>query len=94
MAIKRFDLHSSLWAFCDELRVDGMLLKDIHGVIVGGESGPGTLPMKKEWVESIQPQCQKADVAFFFKLGKGVPKHVHERDLNGQTCDEVPTVTA
>ena len=42
-------------------------LKDIHWVIVGGESGLKHRPMKMEWAEDIRDQCQKAGVAFFFK---------------------------
>lgn len=69
-------------------------LKGIHWVIVGGESGPGARPMEKKWVESIHRQCQKASVAFFFKQWGGVRKHVHGRNLNGKTYDEMPTVAA
>src|SRR5579863_5117214 len=42
-----------------ELDLDG-----IHWVIVGGESGPGARPMKKEWVLSLRDQCRHAQVPF------------------------------
>jgi protein gp37 len=42
-------------------------LKNIDWVIVGGESGPRARPIKKEWVEEIKTQAEKANVAFFFK---------------------------
>ena len=42
-------------------------LKNIHWVIVGGESGPKARPMKKEWALKIKKQCEKQGVAFFFK---------------------------
>ncbi|MCX5877637.1 MAG: phage Gp37/Gp68 family protein, partial [Deltaproteobacteria bacterium] len=42
-------------------------LTGIDWVIVGGESGPGARPMKKEWVTDIRDQCLDAGVAFFFK---------------------------
>ena len=42
-------------------------LEGIHWVIVGGESGPRSRPIEKEWVESIQQQCEIAEVPFFFK---------------------------
>src|SRR5439155_23457207 len=42
-------------------------LDDIHWVIVGGESGPGSRPMRQEWVESIHRQCRRSQVPFFFK---------------------------
>src|SRR3984885_5735806 len=44
-------------------------LSGINWVIVGGESGHGARPMKKEWVVSIQRHCSRNDVAFFFKQG-------------------------
>ncbi len=68
-------------------------LKNIDWVIVGGESGPGARDMEKEWVVSIQKQCQKADVAFFFKQWGGVFKSHTGRELNGRTYDEMPPVT-
>jgi protein gp37 len=42
-------------------------LRDIHWVIVGGESGPRARPMKGEWAREIRRQCEEAGVAFFFK---------------------------
>lgn len=42
-------------------------LKDIHWVIVGGESGMCARPIKEEWVLSIKKQCENQGVAFFFK---------------------------
>jgi len=42
-------------------------LEGINWVIVGGESGPGARPLKKEWVLSIRDQCLQAAVPFFFK---------------------------
>lgn len=65
-------------------------LKGIHWVIVGGESGPGARSMNVSWVESIQRQCRKADVAFFFKQWGGVRKDMTGRILHGRTYDEMP----
>src|SRR5581483_872040 len=42
-------------------------LRGINWVIVGGESGPGARPLRKEWVTSIRDQCRAARVPFFFK---------------------------
>jgi protein gp37 len=42
-------------------------LKDIHWVIVGGESGAKARPMKTEWVSSIKNHCNIQNAAFFFK---------------------------
>lgn len=69
-------------------------LNDIHWVIVGGESGPGARPMKPEWVLSIQRQCKKSKIAFFFKQWGGVRKDKTGRELNGKTYDEMPTTAA
>jgi len=65
-------------------------LSGIDWVIVGGESGPGARPMKKDWVLSIQRQCRRNHVAFFFKQWGGVQKSKHGRLLNGKTYDEMP----
>jgi protein gp37 len=47
--------------------VGAINLDKINWVIVGGESGNGARPMKKEWVVSIKDQCQNNRVSFFFK---------------------------
>ena len=65
-------------------------LRGIHWVIVGGESGPGARPMKKEWVTDIRDQCLAAGVAFFFKQWGGVHKKRTGRALEGRTWDELP----
>jgi len=65
-------------------------LSGIDWVIVGGESGPGARPMKKDWVLSIQRQCRRNHVPFFFKQWGGVQKSKHGRLLNGKTYDEMP----
>lgn len=76
-------------------------LKDIHWVIVGGESGPKARPMKPEWAESVQRQCDEQDVAFFFKQwggwgadGKRRAKAHNGRMLNGRTWDAMPAAVA
>ncbi len=68
-----------------KLNLDG-----INWVIVGGESGPGARPMKKEWVLSVRDQCHRADVPFFFKQWGGVRKSATGRKLDGKTYDEFP----
>lgn len=67
-------------------------LAGISWVIVGGESGPGARPMNHEWVKSLLDQCQRADVAFFFKQWGGVRKNRTGRELNGRTYDELPVL--
>jgi protein gp37 len=67
-------------------------LKNIHWVIVGGESGPGARPMSPDWVGSVHEQCKRAGVAFFFTQRGGVRKDMTGRELNGRTYDEMPLV--
>ena len=68
-------------------------LRGIDWVIVGGESGPGARPMRKEWVTSIRDLCRARGVPFFFKQWGGTRKHVTGRDLDGRTYDEFPSVS-
>ena len=72
-------------------------LTGIHWVIVGGESGPKARPMRPEWVESVQKQCEEQGAAFFFKQwggwgadGKKRAKKYNGRELKGRTYDEMP----
>jgi protein gp37 len=65
-------------------------LAGISWVIVGGESGPGARPIRKEWVVSIREQCKAAGVAFFFKQWGGTRKSLNGRKLEGRTYDEYP----
>ncbi len=65
-------------------------LKSIDWVIVGGESGPGARPMNRKWVVSIQKQCRRARVPFFFKQWGGVQKSKNGRELDGATFDQFP----
>lgn len=65
-------------------------LKKMDWVIVGGESGRKPRPMNADWVLDIQEQCEKADVAFFFKQWGGTNKKKTGRILEGRTWDEMP----
>lgn len=69
-------------------------LDGISWVIVGGESGPGARPMKREWVKSIHEQCAVTRVPFFFKQWGGVQKKKSGRELDGRTWDEFPALAA
>jgi protein gp37 len=66
-------------------------LTGIHWVIVGGESGPGARPMKKEWLLSIRNQCLDNDIPFFFKQW-GIGKSKGGCLLNGQEYKAWPEV--
>jgi protein gp37 len=65
-------------------------LRGIHWVIVGGESGFGARPLKREWVTEIRDQCNDAGIPFFFKQWGGVQKKRAGRELDGQTYDGFP----
>ncbi|HAS72608.1 MAG TPA: hypothetical protein DCS67_00515 [Clostridiales bacterium UBA8960] len=65
-------------------------LTRINWAIVGGESGPGARPMKREWVTEIRDQCVAAKVPFFFKQWGGVQKKHAGRTLEDRTWDEMP----
>jgi len=67
-------------------------LSGIHWVIVGGESGFGARPMKREWVLSIKRQCRQLGIPFFFKQWGGVRKSRAGRLLDGRTYDEMPVI--
>ncbi len=68
-----------------KLNLDG-----INWIIVGGESGSGARPMKKEWVLSVRDQCRHKGVPFFFKQWGGIRKSATGRRLEGRTYDEFP----
>jgi protein gp37 len=68
-----------------DLNLDG-----IDWVIVGGESGPGSRPMKATWVTDIRDQCIAANVPFFFKQWGGVNKKKNGRTLEGKVWSQMP----
>jgi protein gp37 len=69
-----------------------MNLKGIDWVIVGGESGRTPRPIKEEWVIDIKEQCEKANVAFYFKQWGGTNKKKNGKTLQGRQFTEVPKV--
>lgn len=71
-----------------------MNLSGIHWAIVGGESGPRARPMQTAWVDTIEKECRRQEVAFFFKQWGGVNKKATGREYRGRTWDEYPTVSA
>lgn len=66
-------------------------LEEINWVIVGGESGPKSREMKKEWVLELKDLCEKDGVAFFFKQWGGINKKKSGRMLDGKTYDQYPS---
>lgn len=62
----------------------------IDWAIVGGESGPGARPIRKEWVLDIRDQCEQQGVHFFFKQWGGVNKKASGRLLDGRLYESMP----
>ncbi|MFC1532190.1 DUF5131 family protein [Thermodesulfobacteriota bacterium] len=74
-------------------------LKEINWVIVGGESGLKARLMRPEWINNIKQQCEKNNIAFFFKQwggwgsdGKKRAKKKNGRILFGRTWDNMPVI--
>lgn len=72
-------------------------LRNIHWVIVGGESGPGARPMDPTWARNVREACLSNGVAFFFKQwgahnskGKRVGKKAAGRHLDGRLWNQLP----
>lgn len=96
-AMKRIDLLRQCNARTKFLSCEPLIgplpkfnLKKIDWVIVGGESGRKPRPMKKEWVLDIKQQCEKMDVAFFFKQWGGTNKKKTGNLLDGKKYLEMP----
>lgn len=81
---------------CEPLigEISSMNLAGIGWVIVGGESGPRSRPMEKEWVLRIRDICAQAQVPFFFKQWGGTRKKKAGRLLDGKTYDQMPPLPA
>ena len=66
-------------------------LGGIHWIIVGGESGPGRRPIRKEWVIELRDQAVSQGAAFFFKQWGGYTPKAGGRLLEGRIWDEMPS---
>ena len=69
-----------------------MNLAGIDWVIVGGESGRNPRPIKEEWVLDIKDQCERANVAFYFKQWGGTNKKKNGKSLRGKQYSEMPEI--
>jgi protein gp37 len=69
---------------------DGLVLRDIDWLIVGGESGPSHRPIRPEWVRQLRDSAELQRVAFFFKQWGGRTPKAGGRELDGRTWSEFP----
>ena len=60
-------------------------LSGIAWAIVGGESGPKARPMEAEWATELRLDCEKFDVAFFFKQWAARARNLAEGSLTGRS---------
>jgi len=67
-------------------------LENINWVIVGGESGPKSRPIKEDWVLDIYSQCKHDYIPFFFKQWGGVNKKKTGKELQGEIYHEMPEI--
>jgi len=65
-------------------------LSDIHWAIIGGESGPNSREIKKEWVVKLKNACECQGTLFYFKQWGGFNKKKTGRVLLGKTWDDMP----
>ena len=66
-------------------------LEHIQWVIVGGESGNKSRPMKAHWAVRVRDDCLEFGVPFFFKQWGGRYNKSSGRELEGRTWDQMPT---
>lgn len=68
-------------------------LGGIDWVIAGGESGINARGCDPNWIRGIRDQCIETSTAFFFKQWGGVRPKSGGRELDGQTWDQMPSVS-
>lgn len=74
--------------------IDAADLSHIDWAIIGGESGPGHRPVKKEWIQKLIRQCKRQDVKVFFKQWGGPRPKSGGRQIDGRTYSEYPKLAA
>lgn len=95
--VKRIDSLRKVPAFVKFLSIEPLIsampdlnLLDIDWVIVGGESGPKSRPIKEEWVIDIKSQCEHNQIPFFFKQWGGRNKKISGKLLQGKIYCQMP----
>jgi protein gp37 len=64
----------------------------IDWVIVGGETGPGARPMKKDWAIGVRDMCLQNSIPFFFKQWGGRNGKKSNRLLDDREWNQYPTL--
>lgn len=68
-------------------------LNGIDWLIVGGESGAGCRPIKREWIIELRDKAQAENTAFFFKQWGGFHHGQAGCELDGRQYKEYPVIT-
>jgi protein gp37 len=71
----------------------GINLEGIHWVIVGGESGRGSRPIRPEWVLNLLEQCRSAKVPFFSNSGAEFKRNGPVEFSKGSPMTNIPRST-
>jgi protein gp37 len=71
-------------------RIELSTLEGVDWAIVGGESGPYSRPLKKEWVIALRELCLKCEVPFFFKQWGTANKKKAGRLIEGKVWNQLP----
>jgi protein gp37 len=74
--------------------VDALDLSGIDWLIAGGESGAHARPVDVRWIRALRDECERRQVAFFFKQWGGRTSKAGGRELDGATFDQMPTLRA
>ncbi|MCX6240118.1 MAG: phage Gp37/Gp68 family protein [Bacteroidia bacterium] len=95
--VSRIDSLRKVPAFIKFLSIEPLIsaipnlnLLNIDWVIVGGESGQKSRPIKEEWVVDIKNQCEQKQIPFFFKQWGGKNKKVSGKLLQGKIYCQMP----
>jgi len=67
-------------------------LSNVDWAIIGGESGPNSRPIEKEWILRIKEICERDHTAFYFKQWGGINKKKTGNLLNGIKYLEFPVL--
>lgn len=70
--------------------LEGLVLRDIHWLIAGGESGHHHRRVSPDWLRDLRDRCAEEGTAFFFKQWGGAHAKARGRELDGLTHDAMP----